>query len=451
MAASAPAPNPAVARDLPKVLRIGIVQEGKIAQERIIKSAESVTMGDGPRNTFAFPGTGLGATHGLFVFQGGSYALVVPTSVTGKISWRDGIRDLEDLRNKGEMQKRGEFWALPLTTSVRGKVSLGGTTVLFQFVPAPPEPVRPVTAADFRVKVFNEDDPLFLGLLGVFNLIAVAFQLFIFLTPLPESNALDHVEDALDLLVDKKPETIEIQIVKPEIDLGKTEEKVEKVEDKKADTKTEDAAPKPKNEPSAESVQKKSILLQMLGTAGSSTSNQFASDILGDAQAQSGDLAAALDGAGKVESASSDKLGMKKGGEGGRGDAAVGITNSEGGQAGTGTAAVTVRKAKVDLSGDEDVSAEAGDAGGIRTIIKKNQGRIETCTQASLKINPEMQGRVGVGWVVNAGRVSDVKLVTNTTGDSELGSCIVRAVKGFRFDEGLTATVAEFPWVLSGQ
>ena len=446
-----PAPTPSPQRELPKVLRIGIVQEGKIAQERIIKSAESVTMGDGPRNTFSFAGTGLGLAHGLFVFQAGSYALVVPTSVTGKISWRDGIRDLEDLRNKGEMQKRGEFWALPLSNTVRGKVSLGGTTVLFQFVPAPPEPVRPVTAADFRVKVFNEDDPLFLGLLAVFNFIAVAFQLFVFLTTVPESNALDHVEDALDLLVDKKPDEVKIEIAKPEIDLSKAETKVETKVETKAETKAEDTAPEAKAEPTAESVQKKSVLLQMLGTAGNTSSDQFASDILGDAQAQNGDLADALAGAGKVESANADKLDMKKGGEGGRGDAAVGITDAKAGDAGTQTATVAVKKAVVDLSGTEDVTAEAGDAGSIRTIIKKNQGRIETCTQASLKLNPEMKGRVGVGWVIQSGRVSDVKLVTNSTGDPELGTCMVRAVKGFRFDEGLTATVTEFPWVLSGQ
>lgn len=447
---AAAAPSPAPQKEHPKVLRIGIVQANKIAQERIIKSGESVTMGDGPRNTFSLPGTGLGNAHSLFVCQNGSYALVVPTTVTGRISWRDGIRELDDLRAKGEMQKRGEFWALPLGNNVRGKVSLGGTTVLFQFVPAPPEPVRPVTAADFRVKLFNDDDPLFLGLLAVFNFIAVAFQLVVFLLPAPESNALDHVEDAVDLLVERKPDEIKIEIPKAEIDTSKAETKEETKTETKEEAKAE-SEPKAKAEPTTESVTKKSALLQRIGTAGNTSSDQFASDLLGDAQAQNGDFKAALDGAGKVDDASQGNVGMKAGGAGGRGDAAVGITDSKAGDASTQTAAVAVKKAVVDMSGAEDVTAEAGDAGGIRTVVKKNQGRVEACTQAALKLNPEMKGRIGIGWAVQEGRVSDVRLVTNTTKDDELGTCMVRAVKGFRFDPGLTATVAEFPWIVSGQ
>lgn len=56
----------------------------------------------------------------------------------GKISWKDGIRDLSDLRTRGEMSKRGEHHVLQLNENVRGKLAFGNTTLLFQFVNAPP-------------------------------------------------------------------------------------------------------------------------------------------------------------------------------------------------------------------------------------------------------------------------------------------------------------------------
>lgn len=447
MSAAAQSTSPSKA--LPKVLRIGVVQDGKIVQERLIRAGDPVTVGQGARNTFVYPGTVLGNGHTLFVPSGTSYTLAVPDSVEGKISWKDGIRDLSDLRAKGEMQKRGEVWHLPLNENVRGKVSVGAVTMLFQFVPAPPEPVRAVSAADFRPRMFNDDDPLFLGLLGVFNFIAVAFNLWVYLSPVPEDNALDHVDAALDLLVERKVEKI---VIPEQTNLDQT--KAETKTETKADSKKDDSSQKPEEKPAptAESVAKKSVLLQMLGTTGAANSDQVANDILGDAQAQKGSLDAALDGVGKVEAASADNLGLRGGGQGGKGDAAVGITDATGGNAGTGDgAAVAVKKPKVDLSSEGDVSAEEGDAGGVAKVVRANRGRIETCVQVSLRQNPDLNGRVSAGWVIQGGKVSDVHVVKNTTGDAALGDCIVKAVRGFRFDTGLTATVDEFPWVVSGQ
>ncbi len=446
---SAAAQSTPSTKALPKVLRIGVVQDGKIVQERLIRAGDPVTVGQGPRNTFVYAGTILGSAHTLFVPSGGSYALAVPEAVEGKISWKDGIRDLSDLRAKGEMQKRGDTWHLQLNENVRGKVSIGAITMLFQFVPAPPEPVRAVSAADFRPRMFNDDDPLFLGLLGVFNFIAVAFNLWVYLSPVPEDNALDHVDAALDLLVERKVEKITI-VEQTKLDQTKAETKTET----KADTKKDDSSEKPeaKPEPTAESVAKKSVLLQMLGTTGAANSDQVANDLLGDAQAQKGSLDAALDGVGKVEAASADNLGLRSGGQGGKGDAAVGITDATGGNAGTGDGAtVAVKKPKVDLSGEGDVSAEEGDAGGVAKVVRANRGRIETCVQVSLRQNPDLNGRVSATWVIQGGKVSNVSVVKNTTGDPALGECIVKAVRGFRFDAGLTATVDEFPWVVSGQ
>ena len=40
---------------LPKVLRIGIIQGGKIIEERIVRRRETVTFGPSEKNTFVLP------------------------------------------------------------------------------------------------------------------------------------------------------------------------------------------------------------------------------------------------------------------------------------------------------------------------------------------------------------------------------------------------------------
>ena len=158
---SATAPQPAT-RQLPKVLRIGIAQEGKIVQEKLMKTAETVSVGDNQRNSFVVTGTKLPPRFDLFVPQrDGTYLLVVPEWIEGKISWKDGIKGLDEIRQRGDAVKKGDLWIYALNENVRGKVTIGSSTLLFQFVPAPPEPIRAVSAADFRPKLFDDDDPLF--------------------------------------------------------------------------------------------------------------------------------------------------------------------------------------------------------------------------------------------------------------------------------------------------
>jgi hypothetical protein len=199
---SAQAAQSASARPLPKVLRIGVVVEGKIATERLIRIGETVTIGESPRNTFPISGTNIGERFEMFVPKGEGYVLAAPEFVEGKISWKDGIRGLDEIRARGEAQKRGDTWIYPLNENVRGKVTVGSHTILFQFVPAPPEPIRQISAADFRPRYIDTDDPLFTGLLGVFSVIALAFMTWVYVTPLPERSEAELVRNAVELTVD---------------------------------------------------------------------------------------------------------------------------------------------------------------------------------------------------------------------------------------------------------
>ena len=129
-----------------KVLRIGIIQDGKLVQERIIKHGESVTMGESARNTFVIPNSPLPQPEfPIFVSKGGAYYLQFTQHVEGKVSFGGGVAakqrkspevmPLDKLMSDPRVPRQGEVWRLKLTEHDRGKVAVNKTSILFQFVP----------------------------------------------------------------------------------------------------------------------------------------------------------------------------------------------------------------------------------------------------------------------------------------------------------------------------
>jgi hypothetical protein len=228
-------------KPFPKVLRIGIVQEGKIIQERLMKIGELVTVGSGSKNTFEIGGEGAPERLELFVPKAGAYVMTMTAQMEGKLSLPTGVKNLEDLLSGGQAVKRGDLYSYPIGEEVKGKVVVGNTTVLFQFVPAPPEPVRTVTVADYRPKWFDQDDPLFMGLMLFNSIVAGIFMLWIKLSPMPEVDEMAQIEEVTDMIVDVI--SLPPPPVEQPVEDGKTEEK-------KAESKNQSKA---ENQPKAAS------------------------------------------------------------------------------------------------------------------------------------------------------------------------------------------------------
>lgn len=441
----ATAATPKLAQKIqPKVLRIGVVRDGKIVQERLIRHGESVSVGESPRNTVVVAGR-VGARHELLRFSGGSYVLNVPDWVEGSIQSGEGVRGLGDLRARAEMTRQGEGWQLQLGEHVRGKISLGTTTLLFQFVPAPPEPIRPVTPADFRSHLLDEEDPLFLGLLGVFTVVAAAFMLYVYVTPLVEHVEVGEIEAAANLVVTAR---LELPVLPDPSDTVATP--VVKPTPKPAPAAK---APVVKVTPPAatvESVRQRSLFLQMIGTDGEGDGDEI--DVLGDDAAAMAGINEALDSVTGVQVATADNVQLAGGSAEGRVDASITIDGADaGGISGTSTTGpVQVRAPRVE-DGAGVVDGGDGDTSGVEVVVKKSRGLIESCLAQSLKLDPEVSGRVSVGWTIQGGRVSESHLLTNTTRDAALGQCIEKKVRSFRFSPDVSTTVDSYAWALSGQ
>jgi hypothetical protein len=63
-----PPPKPQATAD--KVLRIGIVQAGKVVHERLVAPGQSVSIGESPKSTFVVPAKSIPKKFALFVAKG---------------------------------------------------------------------------------------------------------------------------------------------------------------------------------------------------------------------------------------------------------------------------------------------------------------------------------------------------------------------------------------------
>lgn len=104
---------------------------------------------------------------------------------------------------------------------------------------------------------------------------------------------------------------------------------------------------------------------------------------------------------------------------------------------------------KIDVGDMVDADVQSGEKGNILRVLKKSQGRIRLCVELAFKVNPAVKGRVSAGWSIVDGRVTEAHLVSNNTGVDAVGKCVLSSVRGMRFFEDTTATVAEFAWVVS--
>jgi outer membrane biosynthesis protein TonB len=124
----------------PKVLRIGLVVGGRIVQERIVRRRRSVTLGPSERSTFVLHGEAV-SDFKLFESIGGRYFLNLRDGMTGRLALDGAIVDLAELRLK--IEQEGHERRVEVTEDVRGRITIGESTLLFQFITLAPTQARP--------------------------------------------------------------------------------------------------------------------------------------------------------------------------------------------------------------------------------------------------------------------------------------------------------------------
>jgi hypothetical protein len=144
----------------PKVLRIGLVQGGKVIEERVIKQRTHVTIGPSEKSMFVIPSKSIPSNFRLFELVGNDYAMNFLEGMTGRVALKTGISDLSGLRGQARRVQIGNVQAyqVVLSEEARGKVVIGETTFLFQFVTPPPPQPKPQLPVSVRAGLANDID-----------------------------------------------------------------------------------------------------------------------------------------------------------------------------------------------------------------------------------------------------------------------------------------------------
>jgi outer membrane biosynthesis protein TonB len=449
----------------PKILRIGIIQGGRIVEERLVRKRENITIGQSAKNMFVVPSDALPRNWLLFEASGNQYVAHFSDGMDARIAVGNEIISLSQLKQTGKIQKRGTSWPLPLDERSRGKITLADMTILFQFVTPPPPQPRPQLPASVRGSALTGVDWFFTVIAAVSFLMHLALIIYLRSVDWPRKPDIEAVPDRfVQMVQQKKPE--EKKVEKKAVEEKKEEKKVEKKKEAVAEKKEtapkkelseEDKARLAEEKARADAERrarladqlKQTGLLKLLGARGDGEGS--IADVLGKGDVDR-DQEKAFQGVGGVGVANSnDQLrGIKAGGNGtGRVASASGLRGGgsiEGG--GTGSGPSEKKVSGVVKSEAPAVDGEL-DPAQVAKEVRTRLGAIKACYERALKRNPNLSGKVVIHWTITqAGTVSGVDVEQDTLGDAEVASCIKSLVARWRFPAPSGGSVeVSFPFV----
>jgi hypothetical protein len=445
----------AAARLGPKVLRVGVVKQGHVVEERIIKDRSNVSVGSNEKNLFVIKANEIPSRFALFEARDGRYYLNFNAAMSGRLAQPSGTQDLAELRSSAKETSLG--YTTPLTEDVRGKVTIGDTTFLFQFVAPPPQQPKPQLPAsvlrgangvDWRTTIIAA-----FAFLGHFMAVGLLY-----------SDWLDPIVDT-EMSVRTLVEQVKNLPPPPELEEKKPEDEAKDKEDPKEEKKPEEVKQVQKNKPkepgektklsTAEvaslSAELDSIDLDILATTNGMTATE---DVLAFGDTVS--LAA-------MDRAAASGGGVSSGGPGGlklsSGGGAIAIGEAGNGLQDIGSKGKTVEdtsgksgniegpKGKATVGGT-NVTGKVQDA---NSVMSRMTAGFRSCYNRGLASNADIEGRIELRIQVGpAGEVQGVNATVNGNLPAGVVDCIKGRAKGARFqppEGGAAAVSASYTFV----
>jgi outer membrane biosynthesis protein TonB len=433
-----------------KVLRIGVIQGGKIVEERVLPARLAVTVGTSPRNTVALPAADLPESFVVFSHEGERYVLHFEQGMEGRIDGPQGAADFGALVSQGVAKSQGRASAVPVNEDQRGKIVLGEVTLLWQFVAPPPEVPKPALPKEAKGAHFKSMDRLFVTVLAASFFLHSGAYIALASTELPKEITLEEIPDryAKVLIPERLPQPpVKLEEKKAE---QAAERKEEKKDEKKQESPEQVAERKAARAAAvAKAVQSKGIL-KVLGALGPGSATGAVADVFGTGGGI-GDVATALSGAGGVAVANDPGAGggRKGGGEGGA--ASIGdLATSGGGKVGLG-AKTEVRVSGSVAAEEAEVDSSDIDQGKLNAFVRARMGLIKACYESALKRNPKLKGKIAIRFtILETGGLADVSAAQNSMGAVDVAACIMNTMRSWRTQFRPSGpVVVEYPFVFS--
>jgi hypothetical protein len=462
----------------PKVLRIGVIQANKIVEERIIRTRETVTVGSSEKNHFVVQAPGLSARFELFQIVGSDYVLNFTEDMRGRVGLAGGVQELDELRKNGGARKADGHYQVKLTDNSRGKVVVGDTTLLFQFVAPPPVQPRPQLPAAVVGGFVAGIDWLFTAFVMFSFMTHFGFVIYLENADWPVEPDIATIPDRVAELIFNEPEPPRPPPVETpqEPDQTETETEVAEAEQPTRSNSNSSSSSSSSSSPSSgsgssggdadarlaaeqASAQVENLLLGALG------SNGALNDVLRDGAAtgRSQDLLEQAQGVGVATSSEGNALRERSGGGelGGGGGNELGGLRAAGGdqvgrqqQEGERVVEVRVRGRTTVGSLEDETGAGVFDSNLVVRQLRLRQSAIQRCYERELRNNPTLNGRVVTRFTIQpTGSVSGVSATENTTGSPAVAECVNNVVRGLRFSPGPEggAVTYSFPFVFAVQ
>lgn len=436
-----------------KILRIGVIQGGKVIEERLVRKRATVTVGTDNKNTFVLAGSEMPKSWPLFELKGAQYHLVFSEDMKGRVSVDKNDVDFASLRAQNFATKQGNSYRLALNDSSRGRVQLGNDlTILFHFVVAPPVAAKPELPESAKGGWVKSIEPIFTSVLAASFVIhsGMAFWVSTVDPPPPPSK-----EEVLRAIAKLQPPKIE----QPPPEVPDTRKKSDsdnkkaasKKDDKPAEVKeakVEKAASKPQTAAAAKAAAARRAevrsqvaskgLLAMIGATAGTDSDSAVGNVFGSGNAIGGDLQNALAGTAGVGVAGSGGDITRRGGGGGGGGSG-GAADIGTVSAGGGGAVETARKGPAQVKSRvkaDDISSLDGkiDKKGVASTIRRRQSAFQQCYESALKSDSKLSGKLVVEFVIDEdGRVKEASVVNDGLGSTDVSKCVISTLRRLRF------------------
>ncbi len=432
----------------PKVLRIGVVQGGRVAEERIIKQRTHVTVGANEKNMFVVSTQSLPPTFRLFELVGNDYHVNFMDGMSGRIALPTGISDLNMLKGQAKRSAQGAY-QVRLTEDSRGKVVVGDTTFLFQFVappPVQPKPQLPVAVLRGASSI-DWNTTIIAALSFLCHFMALGAIYSDWLDPVIDDEvSVAGLIDSLKNLpppppIEEKPEEKPDENAKPE----KAAEAPKAAGAAQAAGPKGPAAPMSARESAALSNELDKIDMAVLAFAGTGPAT---AGVLKSGEVPTGSLDQAAASAAAVGAGGGD-LNLKGGGgairpgAAGGGLAGIGSTGRGTGTEGSGSGAkVEGPKGNASVGG---AAVSGGNVSNAARVVAGMRAGFRNCYQRGLAENPDASGSIRLTIRVGAG--GEVASVTPSSSGSlpaSVVSCVVARAQAAQFDapEGGSAVIA---------
>lgn len=457
----------------PKVLRIGVVRDGSIVDERVLRRRETFSVGTSEKNQLVLGDANLPARFALFELVGADYVLNFTESMGGRVGLHGSVQDLAQLRALGARRNAGSHSQIKLSDNARGKIVIGDTTLLFQFVPPLAKRARPQLPAAVRGGFVRHVDWLFTAFVAVTLMSAFGFLLYLESYDAPIKDALAQLEESMaDILIiePSAPEPVEPDpVLAADGDDGSSEASEQRASNTR--DRTRDPSPaRPSNSPNTSRAE---MVASLTREAAQQAEALIAGALSGNADGVIADLLAGGAVAGRAEDILAETNGINiamsaSGGE---------LRRRDTGGDGTGSAAgigALARAGSADATRGRDEHREVierelhgwarveegADVGGtgefdtatVVAMIKLRMGAIKACYERSLRQNPSLAGKVTVEFtIVPAGTVTAPSVLGNSTGDDSVAQCVVTTLRSLRFKPGPVGgnVVYAYPFVFA--